>query len=128
MDRIWFDSLNKPFLNPPDAIFMPVWIILYVLIIISFIFFIRSNKNISKKIPMIFFFIQLALNISWHPVFFHFQNIGAALIILTLLWISILLTIITFIRHSLLASALLLPYLFWVSFAFYLNFAYFVLN
>lgn len=124
----WFDNLNKPFLNPPDWLFAPVWTILYILIAISFILFLKSDVAKSKKWPLIFFISQMLLNFAWAPVFFRMENIGAALVIIFFMWIFILLTVISFFKYSKLASILLIPYLVWVSFAFYLNFSYFVLN
>ena len=124
----WFNSLNKPFLSPPDWLFAPVWTILYILIAISFILFIRGGNIKQKRIPLIFFIVQLILNFMWTPVFFGMKNISLALAIIIFLWIFLLLTIILFFKHSKLASLLLIPYLIWVSFAFYLNLGYFVLN
>jgi tryptophan-rich sensory protein len=124
----WFDSLNKPFLNPPDWIFTPVWIILYILITISFLLFLKVGITKEKRLPLIFFLIQLALNFAWPAVFFGMQNISLAFIILILMYLFLVLTIITFFKHSKLASILLIPYLFWLSFAGYLNFSFLVLN
>ncbi len=124
----WFHSLNKPFLSPPDWIFVPVWSVLYVLMVLSFIFFIKGGMNKNKRLPLIFFIIQLALNLAWSPVFFGMQNILGALIIIVFMWLFTLLTIVYFLRHSILASILLIPYLIWISFAFYLNFGFYVLN
>lgn len=124
----WFDSLNKPFLNPPDWIFTPVWIILYILITISFFVFIKGGIKREKRLPLVFFFIQLALNFAWPVVFFGMQNISFAFVILVFMYLFLVLTIITFFKHSKLASILLIPYLFWISFAGYLNFGFLVLN
>ena len=124
----WFHSLNKPFLAPPDSVFMPVWTILYIMIILSFILFIKGGMNEDKKRPLIFFIIQMLLNLAWMPVFFGLKSILGALIIIIFMWIFLVLTIITFFRHSKLASFLLIPYLLWISFAFYLNLGYFVMN
>lgn len=127
-NSIWFHSLNKPFLNPPDWLFAPVWTVLYIMILISFVLFIRSGMTREKLLPLTFFIIQMALNLAWSPVFFKLHSISGALFIIILMWIFILLTIITFFKYSKMAALLLLPYLFWVSFAFYLNFSYFVMN
>ncbi len=124
----WFDSLNKPFLSPPDWLFAPVWTILYILIAISFLLFIKGGMTKEKRLPLAFFIIQMLLNFAWSPVFFRLENIGGALAIIIFMWLFILLTIIFFFKHSKLASILLVPYLVWVSFAFYLNLSYFVLN
>ena len=124
----WYSTLNKPFLIPPSYIFTPVWIFLYTLILISLILFLKGGYTKEKRLPLIFFSIQMILNLVWSPVFFGMQNIFAALIVIVLMWIFILLTIITFFKHSKLAAILLIPYLIWVSFAFYLNFGFYVLN
>lgn len=124
----WFENLNKPFLSPPDWVFTPVWIILYTMMGISLFLFLQGGMSKNKIIPLLFFIIQLGLNILWSPLFFYMQNIFGALICITFLWIFILLTIITFYKHSKAASLLLIPYLIWVSFAFYLNFGFYVLN
>ena len=124
----WFHSLNKPFLAPPDSVFMPVWTILYIMIILSFIFFIKFPEQAPSVYRTIFFIIQMLLNLAWMPVFFGLKSILGALIIIIFMWIFLVLTIITFFRHSKLASFLLIPYLLWISFAFYLNLGYFVMN
>ena len=123
----WYNSLNKPFLAPPDSIFMPVWGILYAMIIISLILYLKGGlKNKSKG--LIFFAIQLLLNFSWTYVFFGMKNITGALVVIIFMWMFIVLTISAFMKHSKLSAILLLPYLLWVSFAFYLNLGYLVLN
>lgn len=124
----WFDTLNKPFLSPPNWVFAPVWTILYIMIFISFILFLKGSKNQKRDIPLIFFLTQLILNFLWTPVFFGMEKIGLALAIIVFMWIFLLLTIISFFRFSKMASLLLVPYLFWSSFAAYLNFGFFVLN
>lgn len=125
---IWFQNLNKPPFTPPDWAFTPVWIILYLMISASLILFLRSKNYGSKKLGIFFFITQFILNIIWSPIFFEMQKIGGALVVLSLMWIFTLLTIIHFFKHSKIASLLLIPYLCWLSFAFYLNFGYFMLN
>lgn len=124
----WYNNLNKPSFNPPSEIFAPVWGILYFMILLSLIFFIRSKSHKNKTIPIIFFIIQLTLNLSWQNIFFGLQNISAALVIAILLWLFILLTIISFYRHSKTAAILLVPYLLWTTFACILNFEYMRIN
>lgn len=124
----WFDSLNKPFLNPPNWLFTPVWIILYIMIATSFFLFMKNGYTKEKRIPLTFFIVQLILNFAWAPAFFMLKNIELAFLIIVLLYFFLILTIITFFRHSKTASLLLLPYLFWVTFAIYLNFGFLVLN
>ncbi|MBI1984886.1 MAG: tryptophan-rich sensory protein, partial [Candidatus Wildermuthbacteria bacterium] len=53
---------------------------------------------------------------------------GGALIEIVFLWLAILTTIIVFAKISKPAAWLLVPYILWVSFASYLNFAIWSLN
>ena len=124
----WYNNLNKPYFNPPSEIFTPVWGILYLMIFLSFVFFIKNGINKEKTIPIIFFSIQLILNFSWQKIFFGMHSISGAFIVAVLLWIFILLTIITFYKHSKTAALLLIPYLIWTAFACFLNFEYMKIN
>ena len=115
MNLIWYNSLNKPTLNPPAETFAPVWGVLYFLMLLAFWLMLYSDTNKDKKPAIIFFVIQLLLNLSWSPVFFYFHNIKFAFVIITLL-IS---------KNS---GYLLIPYLLWLLFAVYLNFEIIRLN
>ena len=74
------------------------------------------------------FAAQLILNAVWSPVFFGNHSIGNALAIIVLLWAVIVLTILIFTKISKVAAWLLAPYILWVSFAMYLNYAIWALN
>ena len=74
------------------------------------------------------FAAQLALNAVWSPVFFGTHSIGNALAIIVLLWAAIVLTMLVFKKISRPAAWLLVPYILWVSFAAYLNYAIWSLN
>ena len=124
----WFANLNKPKFSPPDWLFAPVWSVLYVMIFLSLVFFVRTGNLAHKILPIAFFVAQLVLNLCWSPVFFGMKNIQLAFVIIVLMWICILGTIVTFYPHSKVAALLLVPYFIWVSFAVYLNFSYLLLN
>jgi len=117
----WYRSLKKSPLNPPSYVFAIVWTILYILIGISFYFFIKENK-FTASYGLAFFFLQLGLNIIWSPIFFRKRNISLSLIILVLLMISVGITIYFFYQVSTTAAYLLIPYLIWICFAGYLNY------
>ena len=125
----WFHSLKKPFLAPPDWVFTPVWTILYIMIFLSLVFFLKTNGNFRYKfLPIGFFIIQMILNFVWSYVFFSMQLINLAFIIVILLWLTLLITIVMFFKHSKTSAWLLVPYFLWVSFATYLNYGYLRLN
>lgn len=126
----WFVLLKKPNWQPPNTVFAPVWTILYILMGVALWNILdthnRSNKN--AKIPLFLFFLQLILNFLWSYFFFYKKNIYLGLIDLSLLWILVLMTTISFWKYSKLAGILLLPYLIWTTYAWSLNFAIFLLN
>lgn len=124
----WFQSLNRPEFAPPDWIFAPMWIFLYITIAISLIFFYKGGITKEKRLPLLYFFIQLFLNIIWSPTFFGNMNIKGGLIIVILLLLTLSLTIISFYKYSKTSAFILLPYFLWVCFATYLNYQYFKLN
>ncbi|MBU0570696.1 MAG: tryptophan-rich sensory protein [Candidatus Omnitrophica bacterium] len=125
----WYININKPFFNPPDSVFAPVWIILYLLMGVSLFIFWRKGQNTRQsKIAISAFMLQLILNVLWSFAFFGCRSPLAGLIVIVLLWVAILLTIVSFLKISRIASILLSPYLLWVSFAAVLNAAIFVLN
>ena len=124
----WYATLRKPFFTPPNSIFSPVWISLFLLMGISLFFVWRRTDHPKFKIAFIFFLIQLILNILWSVAFFGLQSPLLGLVDIVLLWIAILFTILNFFKVSKLAGALLIPYLLWVSFATLLNFSLWILN
>jgi len=131
MDSItnWYDSLNKPSFNPPDWIFGPVWVILYLMMGISlFIVWKEDLKNKEIKSAFLIFMIQLIFNAAWLIVFFGGHSIIGGLIVIVILWILILITILKFIKISRVAGILLIPYLLWISFATVLNYFIYKLN
>ncbi len=85
----WYVHLNKPFFNPPNYLFGPVWSILYLLMGVS-LFMILQSKSITKKKAISIFFVQLFLNFWWSFLFFKFQLLGISLIEIVLMWLSIL--------------------------------------
>ncbi|MEW6712892.1 MAG: TspO/MBR family protein, partial [Candidatus Riflebacteria bacterium] len=121
-------SLNRPPLNPPGWVFGPVWTLLYSLMGISLYLIGQQPDSQERKRALRVFYFQLLLNACWTPAFFGFHKMGLALLILFLLIISIILTIMHFIKIKKSAGLLLIPYVIWCCFAFYLNLGYLILN
>lgn len=124
----WYATLNKPVFNPPNWIFAPVWLSLYVLMGISFYFIWAKSDVPNFGFLFSLFLFQLVLNAFWSIIFFGLKSPLYAFVEILFLWLSILLCIIFFYRVSKTASVLLIPYILWVSFAAVLNFGIFVLN
>jgi len=75
-----------------------------------------------------FFFAQLLVNSLWSWLFFAWRLGALALVDILILWLLIVATIVYFWRSNVLAGALLIPYLLWVSFASGLNYSVWQLN
>lgn len=125
----WYSTLNKPFFAPPNWIFGPAWALLYFLMGISFYLIWKQGlKKPKVKSAAKAFLAQLALNFLWSPLFFGLRSPALGLIDILAMWILIVITIRRFYPLSKPASYLLLPYLFWVTFAAALNAAIVILN
>lgn len=125
----WYDTLNKPFFNPPGWVFGPVWTALYILMgIAAFVVWRQGLQRRAARIALACFAFQLVLNALWSAIFFGMHRIDVALIEIVVLWAAIAATIVTFRRVSQVAAVLLYPYILWVSFAVVLNASIWVLN
>jgi tryptophan-rich sensory protein len=107
-------------------VFPPVWTTLYALMAVSAwrVWRLSGFHNAA----MALYAIQLALNFAWSFIFFGAHRIELALVEILLLLVFILVTTIAFFRRETVACLLFLPYLGWVAFAAYLNYAIWRLN
>jgi tryptophan-rich sensory protein len=127
--QAWYAGLVKPALNPPSWVFGPVWTTLYFLMgIAAFLVWRMGWERKEVKMALGVFGIQLFLNAIWSIIFFGLHSPGWALVDIALLWLAIVWTMVVFYKISKPAAYLLVPYLLWVSFASYLNYAILVLN
>jgi benzodiazapine receptor len=125
----WYAALEKPFFTPPNWLFAPAWITLYVLMAVAaFLVWRKGLGEEGVRCALIVFLVQLVLNALWSVVFFGLHSPFWGMVVILALWVAILLTIIKFFRLSVAAGSLMLPYILWVSFASALNIAVWVLN
>lgn len=125
----WYPTLAKPDYTPPDEVFGPVWITLYIMMALAgWRVWRKTGFTGEGCAALILFAVQLAFNLVWSALFFGLQRIDAALVDIALLWLAIAATIVAFWRVDRFAAVLLLPYLAWVSFAALLNQAIWHLN
>lgn len=123
----WYQSLQKPALNPPNIVFPIVWNILFVLMGIA-AWRIGEKQRRIISVALVMFIMQLCFNALWSYLFFGMQRPGLAVIEMLFLWALILVTILIFYRIDKIAGFLLIPYLGWVGFALYLNYSIYFLN
>ncbi len=125
---IYGSTINKPPLSPPAILFPIVWTILYALMGIGAARVATTPGRKQNDAALNLFVIQLIVNFFWSFFFFSTQAFGFAAIWLVLLWVLVLLMIIAFFKVDRLAALLQIPYLIWLTFAAYLNFAVYLLN
>ena len=125
----WYADLEKPFFSPPNQLFAPVWLVLYVLMgwAAGRVWFYGKHHRWGKT-ALYHFGAQLIFNGLWSLVFFGLHSPLLGLIVIAILWILIERCIFWFrlVDHK--SAYLLYPYLIWVSFATLLNAAILYLN
>ena len=125
-----YDRIQTPPLAPPGILFPIVWTVLYTLMGISstIIYTKGRNENIPVYDALKTYAIQLGVNFFWSIIFFNLETFLFAFLWILLLWILIIIMIKKFYEIDKTAAYLQIPYLLWVTFAAYLNFAIFLLN
>lgn len=125
----WYVTLDKPWFNPPSWVFAPVWTLLYTLMGIALYLVWTRKVGGKRRILWIrLFLVHLVLNTLWSILFFGQKLLLGALIEITVLWLFIVALIALAASFDKRVSALLIPYLLWVSFASALNYELWRLN
>jgi len=118
----WYAGLEKPFFNPPDWLFAPVWTALYfTMAVAAWIVWRLESREPLVKPALLLFFAQLIFNVLWPALFFSLRRPGWALMEIVGLWLLIVATALVFVRINRIAALLLVPYLGWVLYAAVLN-------
>jgi len=121
-----FDSDFEPWFQPPGWIVGPIWLILYSMIVISFMMVLSRKEKISNSnIIITLFLIQLLVNLMWPNVFNSGEYLTSFLMIVIMVVFTVIYAYVTF-GPAKEASMLVWPYILWVSFAGMINFAYFL--
>ena len=125
----WYAQLQKPWFTPPNWLFGPMWISLYLLMAVAaYLVWQKGLAVPGVRLALAIFLFQLLLNTIWSPVFFGLRSPLAGAVIIVMLWLAILAAIIAFAKISPPAAWLLVPYILWVSLASALNISIYILN
>lgn len=118
----WYAELRKPSWNPPNWLFGPAWTLILGLAAWAGVLSWESTPDpaIHWRIGTLFA-VNIVFHMLWSPLFFNLRRPDWALLEVPLLWLSVLALIVGLWPLSAQAACLLLPYLFWVAFAAYLN-------
>ncbi len=124
-----YKTLVKPPLSPPGFVFGIAWTILYFMMGLASYLVYRSDILSKLKLKALSVYgFQLFINCFWTLFFFGLGWHLFAFIWLLFLWGLIIITMIKFKSISKISYYLLIPYLLWVTFAGYLNLAFYILN
>jgi translocator protein len=115
----WYDSLQKPWFNPPNWLFGPAWTILYVMIAIA------GWRSFSSEVfgaQAILWTSQLVFNFLWSPVFFGLKMMWPAVGVSLMMLFSIAaFMVVAWNNDDRVSTWLFAPYAAWVGFATLLN-------
>lgn len=118
---------QEPPLSPPPAAFPIVWTVLYLLMGVS-AYLVYNEHAFDGGKALLIYGLQLLVNFFWPIFFFNLQWYLFAFVWIVFLWVLIVLMIREFFKINKAAAWLQIPYLLWVTFAAYLNFAAYLLN
>lgn len=125
----WYETINLPAWTPSGSIIGIVWTVIFILSTVSVIL-VWNRYPREKGFGLIIglFLLNGVFNFTWSWLFFGKHMIFPAAIEAVFLGLSVLSLILLIRPISRLASLLLFPCLFWVSFATYLTFNVWKLN
>lgn len=120
---------NHPPLSPPAVLFPIVWTVLYLMMgIASYQIWTSDVSREKRNKALNIYYAQLAMNFFWSILFFIYDWYLFALIWLVIMWILVLICMIRFIRIKASAGLMMIPLLVWITFAGYLNAAWYIMS
>jgi translocator protein len=118
----WYDSLEKPFFNPPSWVFSVVWTPLYLaMAVAAWLVWRHGSHRRDVQIATLLYGVQLTLNALWSALFFGMESPLAGLVEIVVLFAAITAWYVAATRVESRARWLILPYMAWVAFAILLN-------
>ncbi|HEY0773197.1 MAG TPA: TspO/MBR family protein [Nocardioidaceae bacterium] len=119
----WYADADKPPFTPPGWLFGPVWTVLYAAMAgAAWRLSRRREEGTSEAGALLrLWWLQLALNFLWTPLFFAGQLLWLAFVDILLLDVVVAVLVVRAWRVDRVAAWLLAPYLVWILFATALN-------
>ncbi len=130
--QTWYQTLIKPDWAPPASYFGPIWMVLYITIIIALIMVLKNTFTKKgkawPKFILYTFIVNIIANVIFTPIQFGLQNLFLACADIIVILITCFALVISIYPYSKKASLLLVPYTLWVTIATVLQISIFVLN
>lgn len=124
----FYSEINLSALTPPNIVFPIVWTILYAILVVSFDLVLNHGDKQKIRPAAQAFILNLFLQALWTFVFFYNAYFLVGFAILVVLDFVAAVTIKMFYAINKKAGLLLIPYMLWLLFATYLNWAVVNLN
>jgi benzodiazapine receptor len=121
----WYSEIVLPSFNPPSWVFAPVWTTLYFLMSIAIW---RIWINFFNTAIIKIYFYHIFFNAIWSIIFFGFHLPFLALIDLLVIILFAFYLARTYKKLDKISFYLMIPYIFWILYAFVLNLTIVVLN
>ena len=122
------ENVTQPLLSPPMILFPVVWTVLYILMGIGAARVYLEDAKPGKSRCLNLYVVQLVFNFFWSLIFFNAAAYGFAFLWLVILLGLVILMTVCFWKTDKLSGILQIPYILWLLFAGYLNFAIWRLN
>ena len=123
----FYAGLIKPPFAPPGWLFPVAWGILYALMA-SAAWLVWKCRHDRRDTALGLYFVQLAVNCLWTPVFFRLRSLGGAVAVILILTAIVTVMTVIFRRIDQRTTPLLAPYLLWLVYASYLTIGFSLLN
>ena len=124
----WYRGLRKSRVQPPDWAFGPAWTIILTLWAAAGVLAWQGADAEGRIRIVIVFAVNFVCHLLWTPLFFKLRRPDWSLAEMPVLWFSIVAMMVVLAPYSYWAPWMLAPYLVWVSFASWINFAIVRLN
>ncbi len=123
----WLRSLDLPPFSPPYWLFTPIWIAIYigVIIVLAYAFRVLSRKDITT---IIIWHINAIAHIAWVPLFFRLHMKWAAACDASIIAVTACILVWHMARYAWWVGVLIAPYAIWTVFATYIAFGIAILN
>ena len=115
----WYMQLNKAPWTPPGWVFGAAWTLIMICFAVYLAILWERLEN--KRSLIVLYAVQVVLNIMWNPIFFDWQQVSLALVVIVALTVLVGYILVRYFSLLRYVSLLLLPYLLWLLIATSLN-------
>ncbi|MCB0477228.1 MAG: TspO/MBR family protein [Crocinitomicaceae bacterium] len=115
----WYQSLNKAPWTPPGWVFGAAWT--FIMVCFGVFMGIAWHNVTSRKNLLLLYIIHWILNVAWNPIFFDQHWVLFGLVEIVCLWALMIYFILNYQQKMKWATALVYPYVIWLTIATSLN-------